>query len=991
MSLSVGDFETFHRAVHGHDPFDWQSRLLREIIARNRWPRVLDLPTGSGKTTCIDVALFALALDASRSPTQRWCPRRIAMVVDRRVVVDQAAERGRKLLQAMAVATGYRPGDPLPTMPSQGGPRVLTSTELDVLRKVSDALASLSDAGTSGASPLAVFTLRGGIPKDDGWARTPDQPLVIASTVDQLGSRLLVRGYGVSPEMRPVHAGLTGNDMLILLDEVHLSEPFRQTLEALESLRERFAGNGLPRRFQFAFLSATPGESTDEPFRLTEDDLAPASALGPRLYATKPASIETVSGRGALAASVARSTARFLEKHTVVATVVNRVDTALEVFASLKKSLDGDVVLLTGRMRPLDRDDVLSEFRPRIATGSRTHAVDERRLVVVGTQCIEAGADFDFDALVTESASFDGLRQRFGRVDRLGEYKDAHGAGRAEGVIIHDRQERSDPIYEDRIAETVKWLNGRTGKNKTADFGSMSLLDAPLRLSAPSVSAPMLMPAYLDLWSQTSPEPFAVPEPGLFLHGLRVGPADVQVIWRVDLDEDTLTSQHESNVVAAIAAVRPSSLEAISLPFGVARRWLAQEVDVLTGTADLEITDEGVEPKAGGRRAVRWLGKRSQIVDASSIRPGDTLVVPSSYGGIDAASRCFNPDAKGDVHDFAERASLMSRGRALLRLHPRVLAGLNLDLDHEDPESARGQVKALASELTGWKRVWAESIGNGRKAHAAPWDDVDTTGSVVLEGQRVKAELLTEALDAERQDPTSVEDGTQLTTDDDTSLHTGTEVRLDVHTRDVEERVRGYAQRLGLREELASDLSLAAWLHDIGKADRRFQRMLRGGSEIAYYRDEHNILAKSAMASDSPAEHQRAQLLSGYPQGTRHEVQSLAMIDGAREQIAPKAHDFELVMHLVASHHGYCRPFAPAIEDTAPVHVMLDRHTSDTFGAMTFGATLSAHLLHQLDSPLVDRFWSLVAKYGWIELCWLEAIFRLADHRASEIEAGGSK
>jgi CRISPR-associated endonuclease/helicase Cas3 len=965
MSLSVDDFEAFHRAVHGdRSPFDWQGRLLRRVVSERIWPRVLDLPTGSGKTTCIDIALFALALDASTSPAERWCPRRIAMVVDRRVVVDQAAERGRKLLGALTKSTV---------------PEVIA---------VREALASLTG---SDEDPLGVFTLRGGIPKDDGWARTPDQPLVIASTIDQLGSRLLIQGYGVSPGMRPVHAGLAGNDVLILLDEVHLSQAFKQTLERLGRLRERYARNGLPQRFQFAFLSATPGDAKGPRFELAPTELEPDSPLGPRLCARKLTRIVEISGRDDLATRVAVEANDLIEKHDVVAAVVNRVDTALAVFAALKKRFGegADVVLLTGRMRPLDRDDVLAAYRPRIATGARTRSGAERKLVVVGTQCIEAGADFDFDAMVTESASFDGLRQRFGRVDRLGEYID-----KAEGVIVHDKSQKDDPIYEKTITETVQWLKGKLDRRtKNVDFGSKSLLDAPTNFLAPKENAPTLLPAYLDLWSQTAPEPFAVPEPGLFLHGPRSGPEDVQIIWRADLEEAGLEeaefdSRSLSNVVVTVSAVRPASLEAISLPFVAARRWLANEPSSFDASADLEIkSDDGQGAESGGRRALRWRGDESEAVDASSIHPGDTLVVPSSYGGIDFTSRCFDPRATEEVSDLAERASLIGRGQPLLRLHPRVLAGLGLNLDREDQNVARRELAEGANELSGWMRPWAQWLGKGKKARVVPGSNGED-GWLVISGERLKAYKLRAALESEGSGATPVEEGIEATTDGEDSAYIGSEVTLDDHTKHVEERTRGSAERLGLSKDLIEDLSLAAWLHDIGKSDRRFQRMLRGGSEIAYYRDEGRILAKSATPAGSKAERQMAQKLSSYPRGTRHEVQSLAMIEAARERVAGKAHDLDLVMHLVASHHGDCRPFAPAIEDPKPVDVLLRQHESRTIGIMSFDAVSSAHGLYRLDSGLADRFWSMVAKYGWLELCWLEAILRLADHRASEDEAG---
>ncbi len=60
-ALSVDEFGGFFEAVHGHSPFPWQARLAREV-AEGAWPEVLNLPTGTGKTAVLDVAVFHLAL-----------------------------------------------------------------------------------------------------------------------------------------------------------------------------------------------------------------------------------------------------------------------------------------------------------------------------------------------------------------------------------------------------------------------------------------------------------------------------------------------------------------------------------------------------------------------------------------------------------------------------------------------------------------------------------------------------------------------------------------------------------------------------------------------------------------------------------------------------------------------------------------------------------------------------------------------------------------
>jgi len=94
--LSIDDFRSFFMAVNGHEPFPWQERLARQVEDTG-WPALLDLPTGAGKTAALDVAVFALALDAGRP--QRRAPLRIVYVVDRRTIVDQAHARAEGALR----------------------------------------------------------------------------------------------------------------------------------------------------------------------------------------------------------------------------------------------------------------------------------------------------------------------------------------------------------------------------------------------------------------------------------------------------------------------------------------------------------------------------------------------------------------------------------------------------------------------------------------------------------------------------------------------------------------------------------------------------------------------------------------------------------------------------------------------------------------------------------------------------------------------------
>ena len=87
MDLRATDFAEYFRAVHKCEPFPWQQALVNLLADSDTWPDVLDLPTGTGKTAALDAAVFHLAL---RADAPDRAALRIALVVDRRLVVDDA-------------------------------------------------------------------------------------------------------------------------------------------------------------------------------------------------------------------------------------------------------------------------------------------------------------------------------------------------------------------------------------------------------------------------------------------------------------------------------------------------------------------------------------------------------------------------------------------------------------------------------------------------------------------------------------------------------------------------------------------------------------------------------------------------------------------------------------------------------------------------------------------------------------------------------------
>jgi CRISPR-associated endonuclease/helicase Cas3 len=216
-----------------------------------------------------------------------------------------------------------------------------------------------------------------------------------------------------------------------------------------------------------------------------------------------------------------------------------------------------------------------------------------------------------------------------------------------------------------------------------------------------------------------------------------------------------------------------------------------------------------------------------------------------------------------------------------------------------------------------------------------------------------------------------------VVTEGDASPFVAREVTLANHSNAVRELAADFSRRLGLDDDVSHDLALAARLHDIGKADPRFQQWLVGGSEVAAAMLVEP-LAKSAAPLDNALQRRIARERSGYPAGYRHELLSVSLAQHALDQ-GLRAIDPELVLHLIGSHHGWARPFVPSVVDDNPTTV------STPIDDMSLGSSTD-HGLARLDSGVADRFWSLNERYGWWGLAWLEAILRLADRASQQYE-----
>lgn len=851
-SITREEFSDFFAALNPapkekqkHYPFSWQEEVLDHICEYGVWPERINAPTGSGKSSVVDIHLFANALAAVGAAPR--VPRRLCVTVGRRALVDSQADRACKILDRMgkALADGF--GEP------------------DILRRVAEALQSFQTRNDKeGSAPFEVGHIRGEISNRALPVTDISACAIIAATPDMYGSRALFRGYGSTKAARPRETALLTMDTVMVLDEAHMNRQLLHTTQRIAQLQKREADLGVP-TLQVVETTATPSTGDSESTTLGVDiealDSPNDKELRRRVYSHKELVLRPIDkwdgkpGNRAVVDAAVGAIKEFLAHREVsedsevahtVGCIVNHVRTAISIKEELAKDLaEDEVQLLVGRMRPSDLEKLQNKHRDLFSTRG-----DESVKVVVATQTLEVGIDGDFADLVTELAPASSLAQRFGRVNRLGCRKDS------KVVVIEpasgDLVKKDAPPYKAvDLSNAYAWLEALN------DTENPSVNPAAMVKNPPVQSSPERLlyqrPEWPDLleFSRTDENPYDEPDLDLWLHdSLDAETAMGGVIVRDNLP---------SNTSAAMEILKTSYFAPSDRETFPANLKILQEI--------LDYQDEhGVKPRKFLYRQGEislWQDADQGEESSQTLAPGDVLLldtgsVPFTNQGIAVTQRELPstkdkleavPFLNGTLYVYEKCADREKDFRDYLGLSPEEVAELF------DSQSSGSETR-IASELS---------------IEAEDGQEVISWYAVVTDEESVEDSDIAQELA-----PTDP-------------------VLLDDHQNDVAERTLQLAENLGLAPEFSEALELAAKYHDEGKRDLRFQQML--GADL-----QADALAKSGHRS--VAEAYRARSRSALPRGWRHEQLSALMVAVSPEKGGEHR---DLVLRIIGCSHGHGR------------------------------------------------------------------------------------
>ena len=879
-------------------PFPWQLKLLWTFLNGQIEDHLhLNIPTGLGKTSVMAIWLVARALGAN-------LPRRLVYIVDRRAVVDQSTE----------VAQGLR-----------------RYIDCDSVVKTALGLESRS---------LPISTLRGQHIDNREWLEDPSLPAIIVGTVDMIGSRLLFEGYGTSRKMRSYHAGLLGSDALVVLDESHLVQPFELLLKTITTDLATYGPQSnltklLP-PFRLITLTATAQSNTTASFELTSADFKHKIAKQ-RLCAKKRVSLELILDENTLPKVLAERAWRLSgEGRSTVHLAVfcsspkdaEKAKAEIEKFAKGSKKLNTQ--LLVGGRRVYEREKTAKWLKAHGFMNGSTESVGDCPAFVFATSAGEVGIDLDADHMVCDLVAWERMVQRFGRVNR-------RGKGLADIVVVYTskkpdtalskkpndrntKEKRAVEEYE-RCKLRLKALKCLPQEDGVIDASPNAIRLLKERAAADlelknilddATTKPPLHPdlsrALVDAWSMTSlKQHTGRPRIQPWLRGWDDYQPQTVVVWREHLPVRNGKINHDQ----------------VEKYFEAAPPHLSEKLE--THTSDV----------------IDWLKKRAEALlkIPKSDKNNDVLMKPTDIAAIvlDASGEVIGPLLLKELNQNQSGDNTSNLNRligATLVVDARI-AGLRdgrlNDKEDKQPNTAdgRGQwlgfdngvpvtrfrVRVIKSDVVehattgGWSPCYLFATKLSNDGEGEQWLAVDKwRGDVAMEDNR----------------------------------SAGQPQLLDTHQLCAEKYARIIAEKIDLPESYVNVLSVAARLHDEGKRSRRWQRAFNAPPGDNYAKTHGPI---------------NFSLLAGY----RHEFGSLAYAKQSNLLAKMSRDDKDLVLHLIASHHGFARPIIriDGVDDAPP------------------------SVLEYRSQEIALRFMQLQKRWGPWGLAWWEALLRSSDWQAS--------
>ena len=899
------EFEIDFQSLTSQKPFPWQSELYARLI-RGEETNACDIPTGLGKTSIIAIWLIALARHPERMP------RRLVYVVNRRTVVDQTTSEVERLRANLEKSGLWKP--------LQG----LCAT-----------------LGNSNDPPLAISTLRGQFADNREWSSDPTRPAVIVGTVDMIGSRLLFGGYGLGFRGKPLHAGFLGQDVLLVHDEAHLEQPFQELLETI--LAEQQASQEF-KSFRVLELSATSRNAN--PMGLTPDDYKDERVCK-RIDAHKAIKLHPVPDEKGLAEKIASLAKEISSGNDAIAIFVRKLGDVVKIGKLLSKE---ETWQLTGTMRGYERDQ---KFDPRKEGASRVFAKFlptqstngdeslswkvtpiEKTGYLICTSAGEVGINISARHLVCDLTCYESMAQRFGRVNRFGEW----GEGECQIHIVYPTNLDASTEYDQRRTKTLALLQGL----KNGSPRSLSSLNPEARADAFSPIAPMLQASssLFDAWALTSIKSRMPGRPPVeqYLHGREDDEVqETLFVWRAEVEcFGSNVDQDDVELIFESMPIRPHELLRMTT-YGKGRAYdqlqkLSQRFPKLPvwvmepdGTVITSLTIERLAEKKGANYLVPLAAR--------------TVILPPIAGGLSQYGTLDGNETLGESreYDVAEKltqSESMQRDSDFRRF--RVILNVN------DDEMIQPTLISEHQELQGLEEVRIDQIDQEKRLQIL-------TSKLKDLGHSVRV-VFSAKLEAAKKEDFSIGAYEYLifqkvSARKEKKLGTPEWPSLKRHAESVRDYAVSFCEKLGLSSWLPEAIKFAAVWHDLGKRRRVWQ--LGSGNKI-----ENSYISKT-IHGRPPEKLNRF----------RHEFGSvldlLTTEEFAAEFMQLTDDQRDVVLHLIICHHGRGRPYF----DVEELH---DPEVPD-------------ELARLIAEDVPERFARLQRKFGRWGLAYIESILRSAD------------